>query len=238
MVSEPRRLDLRRLLGASLRFFKPQRGSRHRRERELGRPPVEGRQPGLVKAVERMPPALAAGSAARTTRRSSEKWVKTWRTVPIALRPGAELRRSTRSRQARPCRRAALSPAGGPARPRHRVRSSRRRHIAAAATRFGLDARGRLRARRWRRPRSLQPSGHSLHSGALRPADRRAEVHHRLGEIAGPARPASSSSDEFVRSSRGTVVRARGAARSRARHWCRPQPPVRRTRSRRSRPTV
>ena len=49
-------------------------------------PAIEGRKPGpRTRSIGCHQPS-AAGSGASTTCRSSEKWVKTWRTVPIELR--------------------------------------------------------------------------------------------------------------------------------------------------------
>ena len=72
------------LKGRLRAFFKPPRGAA-RRKRKLRGAAVKRRQAGFGKAVERLPPALAVRLGARDDARSSEKWVKTWRTVPMAF---------------------------------------------------------------------------------------------------------------------------------------------------------
>ena len=152
---------------------------------------VEGRKPRLAEPVERLPPAFAdADRAARRRCRSSAKWVKTWR----SWASGAPSSGSGSSLHSGPGS-AAIPPSiplrgGGPARPRRRARSSRRCRGAAGARAWRCGA-GKLRDRRWRRRRNRRRAGRRGNR-APRPADRRAQVHHRLGKVAG-ADPAGSS---------------------------------------------
>ena len=86
-------MDLRRLLGATLRLLQAAAGTS--RTAQAQAPRRGGRasaDPPRASAVERMPPAFADRLARGHDARSSEKWVKTWRTVPSAFVPLAALR--------------------------------------------------------------------------------------------------------------------------------------------------
>ena len=207
------------------------------RKRDLRGAAIEGRKPGAsaTRSSGCHQPS-PTGSDAGTTCRSSEKWVKTWRTVPIDV---DDLGRRHRV-QSLPGS-AAIPPSmpfGGPAHQpdlRRRARSNRRRRVgAAAAARASEPGKASgvplANAAQWRCKRALAAARR------FGPADGRAEVHHRLGEIAGAVRRASCRGRGVRPGPLEGSLRARAAARSRARHWCRPPPPSRRTRSRRSPP--
>ena len=103
----------------------------------------------------------------------------------MRCRASPAARRSIRCREARPCRRA------GPLAGRRTSHTAPSRSIHQAMPwrcgrgRAWLARREGFGRRRWRRRRNRHASGHSPQRGLLRPADGRAEVHHRLDEIAG-----------------------------------------------------
>ena len=141
-----------------------------------GRP----RRAGRAAATSPRRPARARGRRAR----SSAKWVKTWRTLPSAgsVDCGASLQslpgqRGHSAEQAsgrpadQPDAAVALDPPGDAVAVRPRAPRA-----CGAGKASGVAARASARNR--------AASGQSPQRGALRAADRRAEVHHRLGEIA------------------------------------------------------
>ena len=115
----------------------------------------------------------------------SAKWVKTWSTAaglaPLGRRRGAP---SAVGRQARASRRAALWRAGAPAGRGRHARASRRRPAGAASA--ALARLERIAPRLALPPRRAEVGERAAAAvGSARRADGRAEVHHRLGEVAG-----------------------------------------------------
>ena len=136
-------------------------------------------------------------TSARKTSSSSAKWVKTCAMLP-ARRQSAGEGRGVRRRRAVDAR----GPAGG----RHLGHAAEQALVRALAQQDGAVAAGPRRrphraatacppwaARTGKRSgspatiaRQSSRSGQSMQRGRLRRADRGAEIHHRLGEVAGP----------------------------------------------------
>ena len=212
-------------------------------------------------ASQRMPSGAAAvaGTCARYTTSSSGKCVNTWVTTParrrqvrlpaparngearrLGERPPGRNRRETPWSAPRSCRRAGPSRAASAPGDGRRRAAPRRRRRGAAALRASSPCAETSRDRRAAAPRKRR-EGAQRTGGILGRADGGAEVHHRLGEIAGPLRrpqPLRQGADRGLGSGQFVldgikardhpfhiaVDRARAAARTRSR---RSRPPYR-----------
>ena len=149
------------------------------------------------------PTGSARGTIVEVEREMGEDMAHGAESVALAAARIAPIAR----RAARPFRRAGPWPAAAPARPRRRARSTRPRRSDAAARRARRRS-GKASGSPLAKAGAIGPQRAVAAARRFRAADGRAEIHHRLDEVAGPI-VGHQRQHERARPRRGAAVPAR-----------------------------